>query len=432
MTLVHQLLNFYDAPAAASFNLPPGEAIAYFKAKGLRVTFDWREMIGAEHANAFTVAKMADLDLLADIQASLDDAIAQGLSYRSWADTITPLLQQRGWWGRKAVTDPLTGETVVAQLGSPSRLKTIFRTNVQGAYAAGQWQQIQDNADVAEYLMYDAVDDHRTRPEHAAWDGTVLPVNHPWWKDHYPPNGWNCRCGVIQLSEEELEDLGLAPSRRAPPSTKRPWSNPRTGRTEQVPQGLDPGWDVNQGAERLKTLEALATQKIRALKPPAAHAAARGVKAARRQANELAEKANLALAPKITQTPSKLARGAGAAAQRTAQTAIDKALRDNTRYLAAEIRKLRRTKAGRDMDAVTLLATARDAARARAEAAGAAVDFAEAIGPLAGVEAVTFADEATRAVALDALRGMGHHTWPDGRPLDEVLRVSPPSGPAAA
>ena len=42
--------------------------------------------------------------------------------------------------------------------------------------------------------MYDAVNDSRTRPQHLEWDGLVLPVDHPFWKTHAPPNGWGCRC----------------------------------------------------------------------------------------------------------------------------------------------------------------------------------------------------------------------------------------------
>ena len=188
MSKVAQLLEFFDAPAAASFGLSNAQAVSYFKAKGLKVTFDWRDMLGEEHANAFTVAKMADIDLLADVQASLDDALSNGLSYDQWKKGIVPTLQAKGWWGKQAVTDPLTGETISANLGSPARLKTIFRTNLQGAYAAGNWQQIDAQKDLAPYLMYDAVDDHRTRPEHAAWDGTVLPISSEWWKAHYPPH----------------------------------------------------------------------------------------------------------------------------------------------------------------------------------------------------------------------------------------------------
>ena len=362
MTIIHQLLNFYDAPAAGSFTLPPAQAIAYFKAKGLKVTFDWRDMIGAEHASAFTVAKMADLDLLADVQASLDDAIAQGLSYQSWADTITPLLQQKGWWGRQAVTDPLTGETIVAQLGSPGRLKTIFRTNVQSAYAAGQWEQIQEQKDVAEYLMYDAVDDHRTRPQHAAWDGTVLPVDHDWWTTHYPPNGWNCRCGVIQLSAEDLDDLGLQPSAKAPAGGTSNWTNPRTGKVEKVDKGLDPGWNSNPGATHLAQLQKLAGEKIKALDPKAATAAAKGMKATEALAGELAEQAGMAAQPVIDATAAQLARGAGKAQIRTAQAGIAKALAENTPYLAKSIKALQATKAGQSMGPVELLQKAQVAA----------------------------------------------------------------------
>ena len=43
------------------------------------------------------------------------------------------------------------------------RLQNIFRTNLQSAYAVGQWQSIEDNKETAPFLMYDAVEDHRTR-----------------------------------------------------------------------------------------------------------------------------------------------------------------------------------------------------------------------------------------------------------------------------
>lgn len=370
MPFIHQLLEFYDAPAAASFTLAPTQAISYFKGKGLRVTFDWRDMLGEEHASAFTIAKMADIDLLADIQASLDDAISNGTTYRAWADSITPLLQQKGWWGRQPVTDPLTGETIVAQLGSPGRLQTIFRTNVQSSYAVGQWEQIQAQKDIAEYLMYDAIDDHRTRPEHAAWDGTILPVEDEWWRSHYPPNGWNCRCGVIQLAGDELADLGLSPSPRAPRGGTKDWTNPRTGKTEKVEKGLDPGWNVNQGEAHLQNLQKLQQEKIKALPPRAATAAARGVKAAEAQAADLAERASITVSHGIDATPEAMARGAGKAQIRAAEKGIADALADNTPYLAKAIKTIQGTKSGAKLDPIQLLAKAKaEAAKAKDNAA---------------------------------------------------------------
>ena len=36
--------------------------------------------------------------------------------------------------------------------------------------------------------------------------GTIAEINDPLWADHYPSNGWNCLCGVEQLTQEEAEE----------------------------------------------------------------------------------------------------------------------------------------------------------------------------------------------------------------------------------
>lgn len=288
MSRAQDFLNYLDSPLAADFTLAPEAALAYFAAKGLRTSFDWRDLIGADHVASFTVAKMMDTDLLADVHDSLLEAMATGKPFREWADGITPLLQAKGWWGRKAVTDPLTGRTIVAQLGSPGRLQTIYRTNMQQAYAAGAWAQIESQAQIAPYLLYDAIDDHRTRPEHAEWDGTVLPINHDWWRSHYPPCGWNCRCGVIQLSDDDLEAMGLAVS-RPPAGGTYAWDNPRTGKTERVAKGVDPGFGGNPGAEHARRMAQLAIEKAKALPAELVKPALAGIEAAAKAAEVTAD-----------------------------------------------------------------------------------------------------------------------------------------------
>ena len=126
------------------------------------------------------------------------------------------------------------------------RLETIFRTNLHTAYANGHWDSIQRTKERRPYLRYAAVMDDRTRPEHRAWHGTVLPVDDPWWETHAPPNGWNCRCRVIAVSERMLQRQGWQVSER-PASPTRPVLNKRTGEVAQVPVGIDLGWDYNPG-----------------------------------------------------------------------------------------------------------------------------------------------------------------------------------------
>jgi uncharacterized protein with gpF-like domain len=188
---VASILDFLEIPASGAFDVAPEQAIGYFKAKGLKATFSYADMLDYQHDQAFTVAKMMDIDMLGQVRASLDAAMANGTAFKEWTKEITPVLQSGGWWGRKQVIDPLTGQEIVAQLGSPWRLETIFRTNMQTAYAAGAWQEIVDQKDLAPLLMYDAVDDFRTRPLHAAWDRKVVAVDSAWWQTHYPPNGYN-------------------------------------------------------------------------------------------------------------------------------------------------------------------------------------------------------------------------------------------------
>jgi SPP1 gp7 family putative phage head morphogenesis protein len=245
-----------------SFDLPPEEALKYFRQKGLTKGFDYRDVEREEHAAGFTVAKMMDLDLLSDTRAAVDDALAKGQTFGEFKAGLEPMLQQRGWWGIQQVHDDQTGEDVFAELGSPRRLRTIFDTNLSTAYAAGSWSQIEDNAEEAPYLMYDAILDDRTRPEHRAWDGTVLRYDDPWWGDHTPPCGYNCRCSVIQLSGEEVKRQGKVTDLPAPPSPKRTVVNARTGEVSQVPVGVDPGFDYNPGqlSRSVRTAQAFATK----------------------------------------------------------------------------------------------------------------------------------------------------------------------------
>lgn len=228
--------------------LPPEEAISYFKARGykLAASWDWRDVWQQEHATAFTVAKTAGFDVLKDIHGAVDDAISQGLTLKQFSAQLTPILQTKGWWGKKELPDPVTGEVKPVQLGSPRRLKIIYDTNMRMSQAAGEWARIQRVKKSAPYLRYTAILDGRTRPLHRQWDGTILPVDHKWWSTHYPPNGWHCRCSTIQLSDHDLQSMGWQES-PDPVDEQTVYTNDRTGEVATVPVGIDPGFGYNPG-----------------------------------------------------------------------------------------------------------------------------------------------------------------------------------------
>lgn len=358
MSIARAVIEFLDVPTAASWNMPPEQALQYFRGKGMRTSFNWWEVAGEEHARAFTVAKLTQTDLLATVRESLDQALAEGIPFKAWADRLIPTLQERGWWGRETVDAPGGGTTTV-QLGSVPRLQTIYRSNMQAAYAAGQWDDIAEQADLAPYLMYDAVDDARTRPEHAAWDGVVLPVSDAWWRTHYPPNGWNCRCSVIQLSADDLVDMGLEVSKR-PRGGTVPWTNPATGEVEKIPQGIDPGWQTNVGEARNRGLAKAVADKLATYPPTVRDAAAKGLEAAAAEGKAVAAAAGASTRNSLA--TRGLAKGAGKAAERAAQRTVEAALQDGTPYLAPAIRMLLGQPGGKSLTASQLL----DAAKVQA------------------------------------------------------------------
>jgi len=226
--------------------VPPAEAIDVLRGKGYHVGFDWRDTAADEHLASFTVAKAMRLDILVAIREAVDSALADGSTFREFQRRLEPILREAGWWGRQEMVDPATGERRLVELGSPRRLRIMYDTNLRMATARGRWERFERLADARPYLRYVATLDARTRPEHAAWHGTVLPIGHEFWRTHAPPNGWRCRCTLQSLSERDLERFGyrLSPD---PAVRTRSWTNRRTGETADVPVGIDPGFDHNSG-----------------------------------------------------------------------------------------------------------------------------------------------------------------------------------------
>lgn len=229
--------------------LPPTEAIEYFRQKGFAIGFDYREVWQAQHQAAFTVAKAMQLDLLQDIRAEVDRALAEGITLQDFQKRLMPTLQAKGWWGRQDRLDPLTGEVRDVQLGSPRRLKVIYDTNLRTAHSEGQWQRIQDRKAAFPYLQYDGGNSENPRLQHSAWDGLVLSVDDPFWQSHMPIKEWGCKCRVIPMTGGQLQRQGIEVS-ESPKVPSVPFVNKRTGEVQQIPKGVHPAFHYPPGGRR--------------------------------------------------------------------------------------------------------------------------------------------------------------------------------------
>lgn len=253
------------------FQVPP-EVTGYFDGKTNAPAFSWLDVWAEEHAYKFTVAKAVELDVLSAFRSTISQAIAEGKGYDNWKPLIEAELTKQGWWAPRMVPDP-TGEQPdrMVNFSSDRRLKTIFWGNMSSARSAGQWERAQRSKKTLPYALYVRTTSGDPRPEHLAWVGIILPIDHPFWKTHWPPNGWLCKCQVRMISAREAQSL-LGTERvigrdddgneikirytddvpdLGPDIMHR---NRRTGEVTMVPPGIDPGWHTNPGLARATTL----------------------------------------------------------------------------------------------------------------------------------------------------------------------------------
>ncbi len=193
---------------AFAIGLEPEQAVEYFVSKGYRLSWDWFDTWQGGHSTAFTVAKATQMDVLEDIRAAVEKSLRTGQSFEKFRKELEPKLMRRGWWGEDVGVN-LNGQLEVAQLGSPSRLWTIYRTNLAVAHSAGRYRDQMENAEERPYWKYSAVMDIGTRPSHAQLNGFVFRYDDPFWDTHYPPCDWGCRCKVRALTPKQVADQGI-------------------------------------------------------------------------------------------------------------------------------------------------------------------------------------------------------------------------------
>ena len=200
-----------------------------------------------EHALAFTVAGMARDDILAALRDGLTEVIAGKLSREEWLEGARARLVKAGYWREEGEKGGIT----------PSRLQLIFDTNTANAYHGGRWQRLEERRETHPYLMYLTKRDHRVRPEHRAWEGLILPIDHPFWQTHFPPNGFRCRCAVLGVTQAEYDQLRRDGGQFAGGTVK--FDNDIDADLE----ALDPGFAYNPGipGSRAAALQRLAEEK---------------------------------------------------------------------------------------------------------------------------------------------------------------------------
>lgn len=81
-------------------------------------------------------------------------------------------------------------------------LEAEYEFAVGSSQMAAKWNEFADN-DRYE-LQYRTAGDSHVREEHAALNTITLPKSDPFWNSYTPPNGWNCRCTVVEVLKDKF------------------------------------------------------------------------------------------------------------------------------------------------------------------------------------------------------------------------------------
>ena len=168
--------------ASDAFSVPFLEAIENILTREPRVVpegvVDRMGWVSALYSrdHAFAAARSLTEHLTQQVQAAVERLISGGLP-------------------------PATTEREIYEMGKRDSYKwtrgysaVVYRTNVSGAYSEARMEQAKDPAvrEVIGALRFVAVRDERTRPNHAAADGTIAAADDLVWNRIRPPLGFQC------------------------------------------------------------------------------------------------------------------------------------------------------------------------------------------------------------------------------------------------
>lgn len=180
----------FEEELQAIFNLPFDEAIEYMINLSPALYSQLESIEAKIDEYYFYVKRSTEIETTIKLQKSLEKVLKEGLTFDTWIKDIDTFIINAG-------------------IGSSGWYwNTVFRTNIQSAYNAGHMQEQFSNNDI-QYLLYDGILDGREQEHTRTYDGKIYKKSNPIWGRIYPPNGFNCRCRVISLTKEDMQEFGF-------------------------------------------------------------------------------------------------------------------------------------------------------------------------------------------------------------------------------
>ena len=147
-------------------------------------------------------------------QVKMSDAMRQRLqrsnyifsgmkTFHELNEAFPSLIDENG--NRKPFEQFLNDVQKIDRTYNQNYLRAEYNFCQASADMAAKWEGFMQDGDRYN-LQYRTQRDKKVRPEHAALDRVTLPMSDPFWQEYYPPNGWNCRCTVVQVRKSKYPE----------------------------------------------------------------------------------------------------------------------------------------------------------------------------------------------------------------------------------
>ena len=178
-----------------------------FSQKGAQFTVELleapkvQEFIGAHAKVLDTSFEKIEMSDLMRRRLTRSNYIFSGMkTFHELNEAFPSLLDENG--NRKTFEQFLNDVRKIDETYNHNYLRAEFNFVQTSAEMAAKWERFMEDGDRYN-LQYRTAGDGKVRPEHASMHGITLPPSDSFWEDFYPPNGWNCRCTVVQVRKSK-------------------------------------------------------------------------------------------------------------------------------------------------------------------------------------------------------------------------------------
>lgn len=201
----------FDKMAETVYRNPDKEATDLLADSEVRKFIDRQKLVFDNAVD--TALKEVPLDEVSVQRLKESNYVFSGIkTFHELKETFPSLLDEDG--NRKPFERFLNDVQKVHKTYNVQYLRTEYNFAHTSALMAARWKKFEQDGD--RYLLqYRTMYDKRVRRTHRMMHNITLPITSPFWDKYFPPNGWNCRCTVVQVRKgkypvsDETEAMNL-------------------------------------------------------------------------------------------------------------------------------------------------------------------------------------------------------------------------------